>query len=805
MQISRCAVAALVCALHQPLAAQLLPDGFSDTEVLAGLAEPATLVFAPDGRLFVGERITGRLLVAKRGGDDWTLESEPFYVFDIPVNPDGTPARHRSSGLRDIAFDPAFAANGYVYAFFMKNNPRHNRVVRIQASATNPDVAEPGSELLLIDLPFNATGSSGSHNGGGVEFGSDGLLYITTGDGWSGGDPVQSLTTFTGKLLRIHSDGTIPTDNPFYDTATGAYRAIYARGLRNPFSISRNDETGELFVNDAVGTAKANVYLAAPGLNYGHQGGPAPITAPWANAAAAGELVTGGAWYPQEGSFPSEMHGSYFVALWGSNGADDDGAIGRIRSRSDPVAETFATEVHDGDRKPILTRVDPLTGDLFYALTTYETDDGSVHRIRFTDQQTAAPPTFDPPAGHYDDPIAVEIASATSGAAIHYTTDGSEPDEDDPQATAPVDVVESLTLRARAYAPPLPPSPIRAADYQIGPVPNEPPVAIAGADQTAEIGQLVVLNGAASYDPDGDDEQLIEEWRQLAGPPLSFVGDDFVSFIEPVEQGVYDFELEVSDGQDTAFDQTRVTVVACVEDVVEGLAGRWSFDEGSGGFALDSSPGARVGTLEGPAWDTSAPDGSSASLLFDGVDDRVDLGTFDLAGGAVSLAAWMRADDFEHMDGRLISKATGVEEDGHYWMLSTIQQAGEHRLRVRLRTGGETTTLIASSGPLVAGTWHHAAATWDGGTLRLFLDGVPVGSVALIGSIDTAPSVPVAIGDQPQGGRPFDGAIDSVRLYARALTVEEIEVLAGRRSRCELLFGDGFEDGNTAAWSSTSG
>ncbi|MEM1206772.1 MAG: PQQ-dependent sugar dehydrogenase, partial [Acidobacteriota bacterium] len=213
-----------------------LPEGFENTEVLGALDSPAGMVFAPDGRLFISERITGQLRVAVRdgSGDSWSLLAEPFYSFDIPVDAQGDPDRHRSSGLRDLAFDADFSTNGYLYAFYMKHNPRHNRVVRIQADPANPNVALAGSEVLLLDLPYNATGSSGSHNGGGVEVGADGMLYVTTGDGWSGGDGVQSLETYTGKVFRIGTDGSIPDDNPFVDQAEGPLRGIYALGLRNP-------------------------------------------------------------------------------------------------------------------------------------------------------------------------------------------------------------------------------------------------------------------------------------------------------------------------------------------------------------------------------------------------------------------------------------------------------------------------------------------------------------------------------------------------------------------------------------------
>jgi len=172
--------------------------------------------------------------------------------------------------------------------------------VRIQASSGNPDIAIANSETLIIDLPFNSIGSSGSHNGGALEFGGDGKLYITTGDGWEGefaGDSVQSLSTFTGKVLRVNADGSIPSDNPFYTQTTGIFRAIYALGLRNPYSISKHPDTNVLYINEARGNNKASIYIVEAGANYRHEGiGIGTERDQWADASGAGgELITGGA------------------------------------------------------------------------------------------------------------------------------------------------------------------------------------------------------------------------------------------------------------------------------------------------------------------------------------------------------------------------------------------------------------------------------------------------------------------------------------------------------------------------------
>lgn len=377
--------------LPSPACAQTLPPGFVLEPVLDGLVDPDFLEFSPDGRLFVCERIQGRLLVAEHDAisDAWVVDPEPYAVFEVPHDGTGVPERHRSSGIRDIAFDPDFESNGYVYVFYMRHDPRHNRVVRITQSSADPNRADAASELLLIDLPFNSTESSGSHNGGALEFGSDGMLYITTGDGWNGGDPVQSLATFTGKILRVAPDGSIPTDNPFFATATGDHRAIHSLGLRNPFTLSRHPTTGELFVQDVKGSDKADIHRVIAGGNYGHQGtagGGTPVGV-WANGGAAGgRVITGGAWVPSGSVWPAEYHDALVTPLWVG------GRMSRIVSVDDPTVVAFATGLAIGEASPMSPRFGP-DGALYFVRSTYETSSGAVLRLRYDDGPV------DPPSG----------------------------------------------------------------------------------------------------------------------------------------------------------------------------------------------------------------------------------------------------------------------------------------------------------------------------------------------------------------------------------------------------------------------
>jgi hypothetical protein len=185
----------------------------------------------------------------------------------------------------------------------------------------------------------------------------------------------------------------------------------------------------------------------------------------------------------------------------------------------------------------------------------------------------------------------------------------------------------------------------------------------------------------------------------------------------------------------------------------------------------------------------------------------VDLGAFDVVGPGITLAGWLKPDSFAINDGRVLTKADEWGENNHWWMLSTIGEAGEIRLRFRLKTtdGQNTTTLIASSGVLEVGEWQHAAATWDGTTMRLYLNGEEVGSTAKGGdAVATDASVKASIGSQPPDAyatdishvnKFFDGFLDDVRLYNGALSQDEIQILMEASGGYPFAFGPALADG----------
>src|SRR5437868_3424393 len=252
--------ASLTFASSRATAASL-PSGFIETQVGSNLSgSPTAMAFAPDGRLFVCQQ-GGQLRVIKNG----SLLSTPF----VSLTVDSSGER----GLLGITFDPNFTTNHYLYVYYtVATSPIHNRVSRFTAAG---DTAAPGSEIIILNL--DNLSSATNHNGGAIHFGPDGKLYIGVGENANGAN-AQSLNTLLGKLLRINPDGSIPSDNPFFNTATGQNRAIWAFGLRNPFSFAFQPGTGRLFINDVGQSTWEEIDDGVPGANYGWPATEGPTT-----------------------------------------------------------------------------------------------------------------------------------------------------------------------------------------------------------------------------------------------------------------------------------------------------------------------------------------------------------------------------------------------------------------------------------------------------------------------------------------------------------------------------------------------
>src|SRR5438105_10630556 len=296
----------LALAIQCSLYAQTLPSGFVESRIAYPIISPTVMALATDGRIFICQQ-GGQLLVVKNGA----LLTTPFLTLDVYSSGE--------RGLVGIAVDPNFSANQYIYVYYVAKTPTvHARVSRFTA---NGDVAIPGSEVILIEL--NDTPGS-VHIGGALHFGLDGKLYIAVGDNFDS-TSAQSLANFRGKILRINTDGSIPTDNPFNSNAVGNNRAIWALGLRNPFTFAIQSGTGRIFINDVGESSWEEINDGFAGANYGWptcEGVCSPPNPSFTDPIYAykhsigdpkGCAITGGDFYdPVTTQFPSQYTSKYF-------------------------------------------------------------------------------------------------------------------------------------------------------------------------------------------------------------------------------------------------------------------------------------------------------------------------------------------------------------------------------------------------------------------------------------------------------------------------------------------------------------
>jgi glucose/arabinose dehydrogenase len=307
--------------------------GFVSEAFVESLDRPTAMAFAPDGRLFVAEQ-HGNLRVVKDG----VLLPTPF--LSLPVDSDG------ERGMLGVAFDPAFEQNQHVYVYYTVPTPGvHNRVSRFTADG---DQAVPSSEQVLLDLP--PLSAANNHNGGAIHFGPDGKLYVAVGDN---NDPSlsQPLTTPLGKMLRINGDGTIPADNPFFAETAGQNQAIWATGLRNPFTFAFDPISGRMHINDVGQGSFEEINVGTPGANFGWPGiegrrtnetPPPGYSDPFfaygrSGTGVVGNSIAGGTFYRvADGAthaFPASYDGDYFFADFGA------GFVKSIDVRSRRVAD----------------------------------------------------------------------------------------------------------------------------------------------------------------------------------------------------------------------------------------------------------------------------------------------------------------------------------------------------------------------------------------------------------------------------------------------------------------------------------
>lgn len=366
---------------------------------------PVTMTFAPDGRLFLCEK-QGLLRIVSGG----SLLEKP--ALDLTDRVDSWNER----GLLTVCFDPEFGRNGWIYVYHTRNrDPKddkhessNNRVSRFTLKG---NVADPASEKVILEI--DNLSKTGWHNGGGLAFGKDGKLYISTGENAKGPN-AQDGGNLLGKLLRFNKDGSVPDDNPFYRDFKGNNRGIVALGLRNPFSIAVQPGTGMLYVNE-VGANFEQIERYESGkppevVNFGwpeidgpqkKQNAPEGNRAPeyaYDHGSGKGVAVCGGGFYQPSArgadAFPASFTGKYFFSDYG-------GWIKFIDPAEPDKRLDFATRIN----RPIDVKAAP-DGSLWYIeragipggsdAANSASKDGSLWRVRWTgegagEDQTAKP------------------------------------------------------------------------------------------------------------------------------------------------------------------------------------------------------------------------------------------------------------------------------------------------------------------------------------------------------------------------------------------------------------------------------
>lgn len=408
----------------------VLPTNFTETLITSqsDLSGPTAMEFSPTGQLFALEQTGSVKLVRTDTGTTHT-------ALTLTVDSAG------ERGLLGIAFDPSYDGAGpntdRVFLYYTtprtsSTNPSHNRLSRFTVTGAGTTTPTLGSEVVLYELPPEnednnlATDGDTNHNGGALHVGPDGKLYVAVGDHNYDTTPQsnhvsQTLTTPFGKILRLNLDGSIPTDNPFFNTATGNNRAAWALGLRNPYTFAFQPGTGRMFINDVGESAWEEINDGIAAANYGWAGSTSPLwegfespPPSWANyrdpimafdhssasGAPAGCAITGGVFYPASGSFPSAYAGKYFFA-------DVCGNFIRVFDPANPgslsnpdTSTAFASSLSTGG--PVDLKVDA-AGNLYYLARG---GTGEVYRISYQAPTPTATATF------------VQADNATSGSWI---------------------------------------------------------------------------------------------------------------------------------------------------------------------------------------------------------------------------------------------------------------------------------------------------------------------------------------------------------------------------------------------------
>jgi glucose/arabinose dehydrogenase/PKD repeat protein len=406
-----------------------LPEFFSDENIVAGLFLPTSLTFLPDGRLLVTHK-TGDVTLVEDPTSPGTSLSTYLTIPDVNAGED-------ERGLMNLVLDPAFASNGHFYVYYSNEINQKFRVSRFthsEASGGLTSHSDPTSEVMIWE--DNEVYSSCCHYGGGLDFGPDGYLYLSTGEEFDGAQ-AQDLMRAGGKVHRFASDGSFPTDNPYFDgspglaNASGQLQSIYSYGLRNPFRGAFDLPTGRFIMGEVGGNdnniSREDIHVAGLGVNMGWPtcegscfgpGDPGNPIHSYPHA-GAGASVTGGIVY-RGSMFPPEYFGAYFYGDWVRKW---------IRylefDYGDPALPVLADHAFANTGGQPLAFAEGPDGSLYYVETNRTGGvfqfDGNVRRIVFDSGN--APPSCTAA-------IALPMSSETAPALVQFSVSAMDADGD---------------------------------------------------------------------------------------------------------------------------------------------------------------------------------------------------------------------------------------------------------------------------------------------------------------------------------------------------------------------------------------
>jgi len=262
------------------------------SELVTAADHPAAMAFAPDGRLFYAEQLTGNIRVVTAEGE---LLEEPFAQVEL--------ALYIEWGLTGLALDPDFETNHYVYALLTEpvdpDTPIGRPAVVRFTDSSNKGVDR---EVIVGDLPETLPAAPGFNANGSIHFGPDGFLYVSLGD-YDTPELVQDLSNPVGKMLRVSKeDGSPAPDNPFVDDPEADPR-IFTYGFRESFDFAFEPETGQIYGSDNTPVSCEELNLIQAGANYGW---PAVGEFPYADCEASEETKAIHL-FAQEGKQPGDF------------------------------------------------------------------------------------------------------------------------------------------------------------------------------------------------------------------------------------------------------------------------------------------------------------------------------------------------------------------------------------------------------------------------------------------------------------------------------------------------------------------